>query len=156
MLIKTLNEAYVPDTTTVSQLERMAQRFFEVNKISFNCNELPIDGVGHNRALHLTIKCEGHYVKIIMVDGGSRVDIFPLSTLQRLKINTDQIQYTIVYVNIFNKINRDNTGEIVLVPNSGSVNFQVAFLVLDMETSYNFLLKRTWIHNARSIPSTFY
>lgn len=44
MLIKTLNEAYVLDSTTVSQLERMAERFFEVNKISFSDSELPVHG----------------------------------------------------------------------------------------------------------------
>lgn len=52
VLVKTLNEAYVPDTTTVGQLERMAERFFEVNKLSFSDSELPLDGVGHYKALH--------------------------------------------------------------------------------------------------------
>ncbi|XP_019251107.1 PREDICTED: uncharacterized protein LOC109230022 [Nicotiana attenuata] len=36
VLLKTLNEAYVPVETTVEQLERMAEQFFEVNRISFS------------------------------------------------------------------------------------------------------------------------
>nr|XP_016489428.1 PREDICTED: uncharacterized protein LOC107809336 [Nicotiana tabacum] len=63
VLIKTLNEAYVSEKTTVNQLKKMAERFFEVNKITFSDDDLPEEGAGHTRALHLTVKCEGHYVK---------------------------------------------------------------------------------------------
>nr|XP_009795604.1 PREDICTED: uncharacterized protein LOC104242275 [Nicotiana sylvestris] len=91
VLIKTLNEAHVSEKTTVNELEKMANRFFEVNRISFTDDELPEEGAGHNRALHLVIKCEGHYVKRVMVDGGSSVDVCSLSTLQGMKINTDRI-----------------------------------------------------------------
>ncbi|XP_070017579.1 uncharacterized protein [Nicotiana sylvestris] len=123
VLIKTLNEAYVPIETTVEQLERMAERFFMINQISFSKNDLPPKGAAHNKALHLTVKCEGYYVKSVMLDGGSGVDICPLSTLQRMEIETGRIR-----------------------PNS----------VLDMDTSYNFLLGRPWIHATEAIPSTLH
>ncbi|XP_075092145.1 uncharacterized protein LOC142172433 [Nicotiana tabacum] len=123
VLIKTLNEAYVPIETTVEQLERMAERFFMINQISFSKNDLPPEGAAHNKALHLTVKCEGYYVKRVMLDGGSGVDIYPLSTLQRMEIETGRIR-----------------------PNS----------VLDMDTSYNFLLGRPWIHATEAIPSTLH
>ncbi|XP_070002538.1 uncharacterized protein [Nicotiana sylvestris] len=83
VLIKTLNEACVPIETTMEQLEKMAERFFAVNQISFSKNDLPPEGAAHNKALHLIVKCEGYYVKRVMLDGGSGVDICPLSTLQR-------------------------------------------------------------------------
>ncbi|XP_075099426.1 uncharacterized protein LOC142176208 [Nicotiana tabacum] len=54
VLIKTLNEAYVPIETTIEQLERMTER--------------------------------------VMLDGGSGVDISPLSTLQRMEIGTEKIR----------------------------------------------------------------
>ncbi|XP_075074664.1 uncharacterized protein LOC142162236 [Nicotiana tabacum] len=123
VLIKTLNEAYVPIETTVEQLERMAERFFMINQISFSKNDLPPEGAAHNKALHLTVKCEGYYVKRVMLDGGSGVDICPLSTLQRMEIETGRI--------------RSNS-------------------VLDMDTSYNFLLGRPWIHATEAIPSTLH
>ncbi|XP_070049078.1 uncharacterized protein [Nicotiana tomentosiformis] len=88
VLLKTLNEAYVPVETSVEQLERMAERFFEVNRISFSRDDLPQEGAAHNKALHLTVKCEGYYMKRVMLDGGSGVNIFPLSMLQRMKIGT--------------------------------------------------------------------
>ncbi|XP_070041357.1 uncharacterized protein [Nicotiana tomentosiformis] len=70
MLIKTLNEAYVSEKTTVNQLEKIAERFFEVNRITFSDDDLPAEGAGRNRALHLMVKCEGNYVKGVMIDGG--------------------------------------------------------------------------------------
>ncbi|XP_070005693.1 uncharacterized protein [Nicotiana sylvestris] len=123
VLIKTLNEAYVPIETIIEQLERMAERFFEVNQISFSRNDLPAEGAAHNKALHRRVKCEGYYVKRVMVDSGSWVDICHLSTLQIMEIGTERIG-----------------------PNN----------VLDIDTSYNFLLGRPWIHAAGAVPYTLY
>ncbi|XP_075077022.1 uncharacterized protein LOC142163783 [Nicotiana tabacum] len=156
VLINTLNEAYVPIETTVEQLERMAERFFMINQISFSKNDLPPEGAAHNKALHLTVKCEGYYVKRVMLDGGSGVDICPLSTLQRMEIETGRIRPNNVCVRAFDGIKRDTLGEIDLILTIGPVEFEVTFQVLDMDTSYNFLLGRPWIHATEAIPSTLH
>nr|XP_016465488.1 PREDICTED: uncharacterized protein LOC107788321 [Nicotiana tabacum] len=127
VLIKTLSEAYVPIETTVEQLERMAERFFMINQISFSKNDLPPEGTAHNKALHLTVKCEGYYVKRVMLDGGSRVDICPLSTLQRMEIETGRIRPNNVCVRAFDGIKRDTLGEIDLILTIGPVDFEVTF-----------------------------
>lgn len=57
-----------------------------------------------------------------MLDGSSRVSIFPLSTLQRLKNNTDKIHANNVYVGAFDGIKRDTIGEIDLVLTIGPVD----------------------------------
>ena len=92
----------------------MVNQIFEVNRITFTDDELPLEGSGHNRALHLIVKCEEHYVKRVMVDGGSGVDICPLSTLQSLKINTDRIRTNNVYVRAFDGEKWDTLGENIL------------------------------------------
>nr|XP_016459982.1 PREDICTED: uncharacterized protein LOC107783520 [Nicotiana tabacum] len=91
ILLKTLNEAYISVETSVEQLERMTERFFTVNQVSFSKNDLPPEGAAHNKALHLTVKCEDYYVKRVMLDGGSDVDICPLSMLQRMEIGAGRI-----------------------------------------------------------------
>ncbi|XP_070002956.1 uncharacterized protein [Nicotiana sylvestris] len=154
VLIKVLNEAHISEETTVNQLEKMANRFFEVNRISFTDDELPEEGAGHNRALNLMVKCEGHYVKRVMVDGGSSVDVCPLSTLQSMKINTDRIRPSNVRIRAFDGSARDTMGEINLTMTIGPVDFEIVFQVVDMVISYNFLLGRPWIHTARAVPST--
>ncbi|XP_070018950.1 uncharacterized protein [Nicotiana sylvestris] len=156
VLIKTLNEAHVLEKTTVNELEKMANSFFEVNRISFTDDELPEEGAGHNRALHLVVKCEGHYVKRVMVDGGSSVDVCPLSTLQGMKINTDRIRPSNVRIRAFDGSARDTTGEIKLLMMIGPVDFEIVFQVVDMDTYYNFLLGRPWIYMARAVPSTLH
>ncbi|XP_070057322.1 uncharacterized protein [Nicotiana tomentosiformis] len=95
VLIKILNEAHISEKTTVNQLEKVANRFFEVNKISFTDEELPEEGAGHNRALHLIIKYEGHYVKRVMVDEGSSVDNSrpDLKKLSNFEIMHQEVKY---------------------------------------------------------------
>nr|XP_016514663.1 PREDICTED: uncharacterized protein LOC107831416 [Nicotiana tabacum] len=107
VLIKTLNEAYVPIETIVEQLERMAERFFAINQISFSKNDLPPEGAAHNKSLHLIVKYEGYYVKRVMLDGRSGVDIYPLSTLQRMEIGTERIRPNNICVRAFDGIKRD-------------------------------------------------
>ncbi|XP_070022837.1 uncharacterized protein [Nicotiana sylvestris] len=156
ILLKTLNEAYVPVETSVEQLERMTKRFFAVNQVSFSKNDLPPEGAAHNKALHLTVKSEDYYVKRVMLDGGSGVDICPLSTLLRMGIGTGRIRPNNVCVRAFDGIKRDTLGEIDLILTIGPVDFEVTFQVLDMDTSYNFLLGRPWIHAAGVVPSTLH
>ncbi|XP_070020182.1 uncharacterized protein [Nicotiana sylvestris] len=91
-----------------------------------------------------------------MLDGGSGVDICPLSTLQRMEIGTGKIRPNNVCVRAFDGIKRETLGEIDLILTIGPVEFEVTFQVLDMDTSYNFLLGRPWIHVAGAIPSTLH
>ncbi|XP_070032179.1 uncharacterized protein [Nicotiana tomentosiformis] len=102
VLIKNLNEAYVSGKTTVNQLEKMAERFFELN------------------------------------------------------IDTNRIQTSNVSIRAFDGSKRDTIREIELTMTIGQVDFNIVFQVLDMETSYNFLLGRRWIHMTRAVPSTLY
>ena len=55
--MKILNEAHVPSKVTVSQLEKIAGRIFEVNSVTFSDDELAKEGKGHNQGLHITVKC---------------------------------------------------------------------------------------------------
>lgn len=56
----------------------MANRIFELNKITFTEDELPMEGSGHNQSSHLAVRCEGYYGKCVIIDEGSCVDIPPL------------------------------------------------------------------------------
>ncbi|XP_070004539.1 uncharacterized protein [Nicotiana sylvestris] len=148
VLIKTLNEAYVPVDTSVEQLERMAERFFAINQITFSKNDLPSEGAAHNKALHLTVKCKGHYVKRVMLDGGSGVDICPLSTLQRMKIGTEIIRPNNVCIRAFDGIKRDTIGEIDLILTIVPVDFEVTFQTSTKKETLvpkpSFLMHQSW------------
>ncbi|XP_070041447.1 uncharacterized protein [Nicotiana tomentosiformis] len=91
-----------------------------------------------------------------MVYGGSSVDAFPLSTLQSMKINIDIIRPNNVRIQALDGLARDTIGEISLTMTIGPVDFEIVFQLVDMETSYKFLLGRPWIHMARAVPSTLH
>ncbi|XP_015076003.1 uncharacterized protein LOC107020230 [Solanum pennellii] len=122
-----LNEAHVPKETTVNQLENMTKRVFESNAITFTNDEFPKKGAEHNKALHLTVTCEGYYVMRVMIDGGSGVDICPLSTLQSLKVNSDRIRPSNIFMRAYDGSRRDTIGEIKLNMTIGPVVFMIVF-----------------------------
>ena len=62
-----------------------------------------------------------------MLDGDSRVDICPLSTLQRIEIGIERIRPNDVCVRAFDGIKRDTIGEIDLILTIGPVDFEVTF-----------------------------
>ncbi|XP_070015540.1 uncharacterized protein [Nicotiana sylvestris] len=76
-----LNEAHVPDKISVNHLETIANKIFEVNRVAFSDDELPMEGTEHNKALYLTVKCEGSMVTRALIDNGSSANICTLSTL---------------------------------------------------------------------------
>ncbi|XP_070024841.1 uncharacterized protein [Nicotiana sylvestris] len=90
-LMKIQNEAYVPDKISVNHLEKIANKIFEVNRVTFSDDEFPMEGTEHNRALYLTVKCEDSVVTRVLVDNGSSANICPLSTLNKLKFDNDII-----------------------------------------------------------------
>ena len=73
--MKILNEAHVPNKLSVNHLEKVANKIFEVNRVSFSNDELPVEGTEHNRALYLTVKCEDSVVTRVLVDNGSNANI---------------------------------------------------------------------------------
>ncbi|XP_070017851.1 uncharacterized protein [Nicotiana sylvestris] len=62
-----------------------------------------------------------------------------------MEIRTERIKPNNVCLRAFDGIKRDTIGEIDLILTIGPVDFKVTFQVLDMDTSYNFLLGRPWI-----------
>ncbi|KAF3684433.1 putative benzoate carboxyl methyltransferase-like [Capsicum annuum] len=98
ILLKVLNEAYIPREITINQLEKMVGKIFEVNRISFSDDELPVEGTGHNRGLYIIVKCEDFYVTHVMIDEGLGANIFPISTLQKLNIGADRIRPNNLYL----------------------------------------------------------
>ncbi|XP_070018079.1 uncharacterized protein [Nicotiana sylvestris] len=135
---------------------KIASKIFEVNKITFLDDELPMEGTKHNRALYLTVKCRDSVVSRVLVGNGSSANIFPLSTLQKLKIGTERIHLNSVCVRGFDGGGKDSVGDIMLELSIGAIEFTMEFQVLDVVVSYNLLLGRPWIHAAKVVPSSLH
>ncbi|XP_070004225.1 uncharacterized protein [Nicotiana sylvestris] len=155
-LMKILNEAHVPDKISVNHLEKIANKIFEVNIVTFSDDELPVEGTKHNRALYLTVKYEDSVVTRVLVDNGSSANICPLSILKKLKVDDDRIHKNNICVRGFDGGGNDPVGDIILELTIGPVEFTMEFQVLDVAVSYNLLLGRPWIHAAKAVPSTLH
>ncbi|XP_070029113.1 uncharacterized protein [Nicotiana sylvestris] len=95
-LMKIRNEAHVPDKISVNHLEKIANKIFELKRVTFSDDELPVEGTEHNRALYLTVKYEDFVVTRVLVDNGSSANIFPLSTLNNLKVLDVVVSYNLL------------------------------------------------------------
>ncbi|XP_070016049.1 uncharacterized protein [Nicotiana sylvestris] len=155
-LMKILNEAHVPDKISVNHLETIANKIFEVNRVTFSDDELPMEGTEHNKALYLTVKCEDLVVTRVLIDNGSSANICPLSTLNKLKVDDDRIHKNSICVRGFDGGGTDTVGDIILELTIGPVKCTMKFQVLDVAVSYNLLLGRPWIHAAKAVPSSLH
>ncbi|XP_070022612.1 uncharacterized protein [Nicotiana sylvestris] len=139
-LMKILNDAHVPDKISVNHREKIANKIFEVNRVTFSNDELPVEGTERNRALYLTVKCDDSVVTWVLVDNGSSENICPLSTLSKLKVEDERIHKNNICVQGFDGRSKDSVGDIILELTIGPVEFTMEFQVLDIAVSYNPLL----------------
>ncbi|XP_070020582.1 uncharacterized protein [Nicotiana sylvestris] len=139
-LMKILKEAHVPDKISVNHMENISNKIFEVNRVTFFDDELPVEGTEHNKALYLTIKYEDSVVIRVLVDNGSSENIYPLSTLNKLKVDDERIHKNNICIRGFDGGGKDSVGDIVIELTIGPVEFTMEFQVLDVAISYNLLL----------------
>ncbi|XP_070020626.1 uncharacterized protein [Nicotiana sylvestris] len=125
--MKILNEAHVTDKISVNYLEKIANKIFEVNRVTFSDDELPVEGTEHNRALYLTVKYEDSVFTRGLVDNGSSANIFPLSTLNKLKVDDERIHKNSICVRGFDGRGKDSADDIVLELIIGPVEFTMEF-----------------------------
>ncbi|KAF3682534.1 putative actin-like [Capsicum annuum] len=105
IILKVLNEAYVPREITVNQLEKMVGKSFKVNQISFSDDELPVEGA----------------------------NICLISTLQKLNIGAERIRPNNVFVRAFDGAKSNSIGEIELMLIIGPVEFAIEFQMIKSE-----------------------
>ncbi|XP_070039117.1 uncharacterized protein [Nicotiana tomentosiformis] len=69
-LMKVLSDAYVPINITSGEMANMVGQVLESHKITFHEDELPPEGLSHNRALHITVHFEDKFIARVLIDGG--------------------------------------------------------------------------------------
>ena len=82
------------------------------NYISFSDDEIPPNGHGSTKALHITTKVKDCTLPKILIDNGSSLNVMPLSTLMRLPIDRSYMKHTKTMVRAFDGTRRKVIGEI--------------------------------------------
>ncbi|XP_040944254.1 uncharacterized protein [Gossypium hirsutum] len=155
-LMKVLNETYVANDISVVKLDRLVNNISADNFIFFNDDEIPPGGMGSTKALHITTRCKGYTFPGVLIDNGSALNMLPLSTLNRLSIDSSHMKTCLNIVTTFDGIERKVMGRIEIPLLIGPTVYEVDFLVMDIKPSYNCLLGRPWIHSVGAVPSSLH
>ncbi|XP_070040025.1 uncharacterized protein [Nicotiana tomentosiformis] len=147
-LMKVLSEAYVPTNITSGEMANMVRQVLESHKITFQEDELPPEGLSHNKALHITVQFEDKFIARVLIDGGSSLNICPLTTLKRLDKGLHEIWMGNINVKAFDGSQRATIGEINLSLQMGPTWLDVEFQDVKFEWNHQEVI----IHGDGSNP----
>ena len=155
-LLKVLTEAQVPKNILVDKFTQVVEHVLASNQISFSDEDLTSDGIGHNKALYISVRCNGKLLPRVLIDNGSALNICPWNTLVKLGFQEAKLRPSAIVVRGFDGAKRESMGEVDLVLEIGPAQFQVMCQVMDFSSVYNVLLGRPWIHTSGAIPSSLH
>ncbi|XP_012482863.1 uncharacterized protein LOC105797428 [Gossypium raimondii] len=155
-LMKVLNKTYVANDISVNKLDRLVNNISADNFIFFNNDEIPPGGMGSTKALHITTRCKGYTLPGALIDNGSTLNVLPLSTLNKLPIDSSHMKTCQNIVRAFDGTERKVMRRIEIPLLIGPTVFEVDFLVMDIKPSYNCLLGKLWIHSAGAVSSSLH
>ena len=120
--------------TKVSRIRRLIKGFGGIvndiianNYLTFADEEIPVEGRGHNKALHMSIKCLDHIVAKVLVDNDSSLNIMPKTTLDKLPFDASNMRPSSMVVRAFDGSRRDVRGEIDLPIQIGPHTCKITF-----------------------------
>ncbi|XP_016684020.2 uncharacterized protein [Gossypium hirsutum] len=155
-LLKVLNQAYVASNIFVKKLDRWVNNLNADNFISFSDDEIPLNGRGFVKALHITTRCKGYIIPNVLIDNGSALNVMPLTTLSRIPIDLSYLRPCHSTVRAFDGTRREVMGKIKIPLEVGPYKYDIEFQVMDITPSYNYLFGRPWIHSAGAVPSSLH
>jgi len=113
-LVKDLNEAHVAQDISVEGFGGIINNITANNYLTFAEEEIPAEGRGHNRALHVSVKCIEHVLAKVLINNGSSLNVMPKSTLEKLPFNASHLRPCSMVVRAFDSTRREVRGEIDL------------------------------------------
>ena len=82
------------------------------NYILFSDDEIPPNGRGSTKALHITTKVKDCTLPKVLIDNGSLLNVMLLFTLMRLPVDRSYMKHTKTVVRAFDGTRREVIGEI--------------------------------------------
>ncbi|XP_019416491.1 PREDICTED: uncharacterized protein LOC109327789 [Lupinus angustifolius] len=156
VLLKVLNEAHVSHDITTDKLGGIVNKIVAYNYISFRDEEIPIEGLGHVRPLHISVMCNDCVIGKGLLDNGSSLNVMTKRTFSKLLVDTSYLKANSMIVKGFDGSHREVMGEMDLPIKIGPCIFNILFHVMDINSTYSCLLGRPWIHSSGAIPSTLH
>jgi len=140
--MKILSGAHVEQDLSLDKFEGIVSHITANNYLTFTKEEIPSEGRGHNKALHISVKCMNHFISRMLVDNGSSLNVMPKTTLNKLHGEGIHLCPSTMVVRAFDGSKREVIGEVELPVQVGPCTFQIVFQVMDISPAYNCLLGR--------------
>ena len=106
--------------------------------------------------MHIMVKCEDMIIYRVLIDNGSALNVCLISTIECLNVDTYLIRPTTMIIRAFDATLREVQGEIELAIGIGPRSFVVNFQVIKVDSPYNMLLGRPWLHIVGTVASTLH
>ena len=92
----------------------------------------------------------------VLIDNRSALNVFLMSTLERLNVDTSLICPTTMIIRAFDGTLREVQGKIELAIGVCPMSFMANFQVIKVDSPYNMLLGRPWLHATGTVASTLH
>ena len=132
----------MPYNAPVDKIDRLVRNIMMDNYISFSDDEIPLNGRGSTKALHITTKVKDCTLPKVLIDNRSSLNVIPLSTLMRLPIDRSHMKHTATTVRAFDGTRREVTREIEIEVQIGLCTFNIEFQVMDISPSLQLLVRK--------------
>ncbi len=113
-LVKVLNMAHVPEDISGPSFENMVTVILATNQLSFSDDELPPEGRGHVKVVHITVKTREKIVDKVLIDNRSALNMCPMATLDKLGIDQSSVRPSNMIIRAFDRTRREVYREINL------------------------------------------
>ena len=124
--------------------------------IVFSYDDLPPKGLGHIRPLYISVACSGHQVLSVLLDNGSALNICHLVIAIALGFSPSDFGPYTQIVRVYEGTQRIVIGTLTTHVMIGPVRYFVFFQVLRIQSFFNLLFGRPWIHEVGAIPSSLH
>ncbi|KAA0065724.1 uncharacterized protein E5676_scaffold488G00050 [Cucumis melo var. makuwa] len=101
VLLDILNKAHVGHDISVEKFSGIIGNITSSNSIVLTDDEIPPEGLGHTKALHIQVKCKDYVIARVLVDNRSTLNIMPKSTLLKLPVDMSHIKSSTMVVKAF-------------------------------------------------------
>ncbi|XP_076921002.1 uncharacterized protein LOC143582280 [Bidens hawaiensis] len=110
----------------------------------------------HHDGLVITLFIANHYMRNILVDGGSTINIIQYDLLKKINIPYSEIVPRSSVLVGFNGETKKTMGDIKLRICIEGVNSYHKICVIDNLSCYNVILGRIWLHGMKVVASTYH
>ena len=124
--------------------------------ITFSDNDLPPEGLSHVSPLFIDVACSDRRVPLVLLDNGSALNVCPLVTAIALGFSPSDFGPSTQTVKAYDGTQRTVLGTLSTHVMIGPVIYSILFQILRIQSSFNLLLGRPWIHEAGAIPSSLH